>query len=271
MRKAGYEVRVMPREGGSYEENPPDVLEFIQRDVRWCQGNMQYVKLLQLEGLKPISRFQLVWAILMFVGIPAWTVMIALLPVMASEAVRVADFPAQSAKGLYLTFLAMYLSPKIAGLLDAALTRGEIARFGGAARFWAGAALELVFSFLQGAVSTIRTSIFMAGLLLGKSIVWSGQQRDAQGLTWRAAAVALWPQLLFGTAVLSALYSISPATFVWSLPLTAGYVLAVPFAVVTANPGLGRFMKWIGLAGIPEDFAPPAEIVAVQTAGGASP
>ena len=37
-------------------------------------------------GLHPVSRFQLVWAILMFIGVPAWTVMIALLPFAALEA-----------------------------------------------------------------------------------------------------------------------------------------------------------------------------------------
>ncbi len=78
MRRAGYEVRVLPDENGSWEENPPTMLDFAKRDVRWCQGNMQYVKLLGLPGLKPMSRFQLVWAILMFLGIPAWTLMIAL-------------------------------------------------------------------------------------------------------------------------------------------------------------------------------------------------
>jgi membrane glycosyltransferase len=69
MRRAGYEVRVLPQECGSWEENPPTVLEFTRRDLRWCQGNMQYWRLLGLPGLFPMSRFQLTWAILMFLGI----------------------------------------------------------------------------------------------------------------------------------------------------------------------------------------------------------
>ena len=87
MRRAGYEVRVLPIEDGSWEENPPTMLDFAKRDVRWCQGNMQYVKLLDLPGLYPMSRFQLVWAILMFLGIPAWTLMIGLSPFAAWQAV----------------------------------------------------------------------------------------------------------------------------------------------------------------------------------------
>lgn len=268
MRRAGFEARVMPVEGGSYEDNPPDALAFIGRDVRWCQGNMQYLKLLSLPGLKPISRFQLVWAILMFAGIPAWTLMIAFLPLAALDALGQPDFPAISAQALYVTFLLMYLSPKIAGLIDAVSTPGEVQRFGGAWRFGVSAVIEVVFSFLQGAVTTIRTSLFMLGLLFGKSIVWSGQKRDTDGVTWTAASEALWPQLVFGLVIGSALYAISPTVLLWSLPLTAGYLLAIPFTVLSAMPALGRFMQRHGLAGIPEDFAPPPEIAAVQRGEG---
>jgi membrane glycosyltransferase len=267
MRRAGYEVRVLPEERGSWEENPPTMLEFAQRDVRWCQGNMQYLKLLDLKGLYPMSRFQLVWAILMFAGIPAWTLMIALLPVAAYQSRDIPDFPVTLATWLYVTFFVMYLMPKIAGLLDAMLTRGGVRRYGGWLRFVIGAAVELVFSFLQGAVSTIRTSIFMIGLLLGKSVVWGGQSRDAQRLSWGTAAWTLWPQTLFGVLVCSALLAIAPAVFWWSLPLTAGYLLAVPFAVLTADPSFGRFLRWTGVCGIPEDFNTPAEVSAVMGSG----
>ena len=264
MRRAGFEVRVMPAEDGSYEDNPPDALAFIGRDVRWCQGNMQYFKLLRLPGLLPVSRLQLLWAILMFAGIPAWTLMIAALPLAALEAQAQPAFPLISAKLLYITVLSMYLAPKIAGLTDAILTPGEVQRFGGMVRFGLSALIEIVFSFLQGAVTTIRTSLFMLGLLFGKSVVWSGQRRDVAGVSWRAASEALWPQLVFGLVVMVALLVISPVVLVWSLPLTAGYVLAIPFAVLTARPAVGRFMQRYGLAGIPEDFAPPPEIIAIR-------
>ncbi|MGQ0456759.1 MAG: glucans biosynthesis glucosyltransferase MdoH [Hyphomicrobium sp.] len=267
MRRAGYEVRVMPVEDGSYEDNPPDALEFMRRDIRWCQGNMQYVKLLGLPGLRPISRFQLLWAILMFVGVPAWTFMIATAPFAAAAAIAPPDFPSASAKALYVTFLLMSLSPKLAGLIDAWLTPGEVRRFGGSLRFAANAAMEIVFSFLQGAVTTIHTSLFMLGLLVGKSVVWNGQQRDASGVTWREAATALWPQLMFGAIVCGALLPISVTVLLWSLPLTAGYLLAIPFAVVTADPRVGAVLCRHGLAAIPEDFAPPPEIAALEALG----
>jgi membrane glycosyltransferase len=266
MRRAGYEVRVLPAEMGSWEENPPTMLDFAQRDVRWCQGNMQYIKLLDLPGLHTMSRFQLVWAILMFVGIPAWTLMIALLPIAAWQGQRIADYPVGLAIFLYVLFFTMYLMPKIAGLIDAVLTKGGVARYGGALRFGAATVLELGFSFLQGAVSTIRTSIFMIGLAFGKSVVWGGQSRDAYGITWATAVRTLWPQTLFGVIVCGALWFIAPAVLWWSLPLTAGYLVATPFAVLTASPALGHWFQRVGLAGIPEDFDPPPEIRAIQAA-----
>ncbi len=266
MRRGGYEVRVMPVEGGSYEDNPPDVLEFVRRDVRWCQGNMQYLKLLATPGLKPTSRFQLLWASAMFIGVPAWTLMIGLLPFAALEATSVPAFPQASAEALYLVILAMYLAPKLAGAADALATPGEAQRFGGRVRFLCNALLEIAISFLQGAISTIRTTIFMLGLPFGKSIVWSGQQRDAHRVPWSAAGQALWPHLLFGCWVIGGLAVISPRVLLWSLPLTAGYVLAIPYAVASASPRLGGFMRRHGVAAIPEDLSPPAELAAIAEA-----
>src|SRR5262249_32923953 len=153
--------------------------------------------------------------------------------------------------------------PKIAGVLDVILTKGGVKSYGGWQRFVPGAALELVFSFLQGAVSTIRTSIFMIGLMFGKSVVWGGQSRDAEGLSWATAGRHLGRRLLCGTAVGGALILIAPAVLWWSLPLTAGYLLAVPFAVLTADPRVGRALQSLGLCAIPEDFNAPVEVKAV--------
>ncbi|MGL5361658.1 MAG: glucans biosynthesis glucosyltransferase MdoH [Bosea sp. (in: a-proteobacteria)] len=271
MRRAGYEVRVLPDENGSWEENPPTMLEFAKRDLRWCLGNLQYVKLLDLSGnkllpgLKAMSRFQLIWAILMFVGLPAWTLMIALLPLKVIEDRGIVGYPSRLAAFLYIAFFVMYLSPKIAGLADILLTKGGTARYGGTVKFLISAAIELVFAFLQGAVSSFRTTIFMIGLAFGKvRIGWNGQARDAHALSFSTAFAGLWPHLLFAVYLFGTLLWLSPKILIWSLPLTAGYLLAIPFAMITASPALGRWFRRVGLCGIPEDFAAPPELVAVQ-------
>src|SRR4029078_2737146 len=46
MRAAGYEGGRLPEENLGWEKNPPTLIEFIRRDLRWCQGNMQYCRFL---------------------------------------------------------------------------------------------------------------------------------------------------------------------------------------------------------------------------------
>lgn len=270
MRRAGYEVRVLPEELGSWEENPPTLLEFTRRDLRWCQGNMQYFRLLGMDGLQPMSRFQLFWAISMFIGIPAWTAIIALAAIKPLDGEPTALFPAASALGLYGAFMFMYLAPKLAGFLDIALTKDGLARYGGGARFAAGAATELLFSFLISAAVTLRTSVFMIGLLFGRAVVWNGQARDAHALSWGTAARGLWPQTAFGFALLAFALALAPGVILWSLPLTLGYFLAIPFAVVTADPRLGLVMERIGLCATPEEIETPPVIAAIAVAATAS-
>lgn len=264
MRRAGYEVRVMPLEGGSWEENPPTILEFMKRNTRWCQGNLQYFKLLRIPGLYPVSRFQLVWAILMFLGIPAWTLMLPLAALKPFDGEALAEFPAGSALALYIFFTIMNLMPKIAGLIDILLTKGGTARYGGTSKFLFAGLSEIAFAWILGAADTFRTSIFMVGLLLGKSVVWGGQARDAHGVPWDIAWSNLWPQTLFGIVVVGLMAKTSIVFALWSLPLTLGFLLAVPFAVVSADPALGAYLVKAGLYAIPEEIETPDIIAAAQ-------
>lgn len=269
MRRAGYEVRVLPEEEGSWEENPPTILEFSRRDVRWCQGNMQYLNLFDVKGLEPMSRFQLLWAVLMFVGVPAWTLMIALSPFLALHGPSRVTFPAGFAIFIYILFFIMYLMPKFAGIADILLTPGGTTRYGGGLRFAAAVVIELFYSFLLGALTSFRITVFMIGLALGRSVVWGGQQRDAMALSWREAFDAFWPQMAFGVLVVGLLWLGSPRAAWWSLPLTLGFLVAIPFAVLTASPLLGRVFVALRLCGVPEEFNPPHEIVSAR-AGEAS-
>lgn len=265
MRRAGYEVRVLPDEGGSWEDNPPTLPEFSRRDLRWCQGNLQYLKLItMLKGIEPVSRFQLIWAVLMFIGLPAWTAAVALIALKPLDGEDLSGFPASSALALYITFLVLYSMPKIAGYVDVALTRGGVKSYGGAARFISGAIIELAFSFITLAVTTLRTTIFIAGLAFGKTIIWNGQSRDAHAVSAREAARHFWPQLVFGVIIFGAAFIMAPALILPSLPLTLGYLIGGPFAMLTASAGMGTFLQQWRLCAIPEEFAPPAEILAIH-------
>ena len=115
MAAADYQVRVWPVEEGSYEENPPHLIEFVRRDLRWCHGNLQYLKLLAVKGFKFFGRMQLTLAILMFIGSPAWLLFI----VMAVATALIAApgemiFDPVYGTPLIIMILSMVFAPKLA-------------------------------------------------------------------------------------------------------------------------------------------------------------
>ncbi|RTL94033.1 glucans biosynthesis glucosyltransferase MdoH [Ancylobacter aquaticus] len=267
MRRAGYEVRVLPEEMDSFEENPPHLTEFTRRDLRWCQGNMQYWRLIALPGLKPMSRFQIAWAMLMYLGAVAWMAFIALAALKVFDTERAdGPFPAALGLTLFATMFAMSLAPKVAGFLDVLLRKGERRRYGGTGRLVGGALSEFVFSVLLGPVVAFRIALFMVGLLFGRTVTWEAQSRDAQRLSWRTALAGLWPQFLFGGALAGLLTAFAPGTLPWALPVLVGLMGAVPFAVLTAEPALGRWLARRGLCATPEEVSPPGSLLALEAA-----
>jgi membrane glycosyltransferase len=261
MRRAGYEVRLQPVAGGSWEDNPPTILDYIRRDLRWCQGNLQYLRLLNTPGLYLVSRFQLCWAILMFISIPAWTIAIALLPLAAPHLIGHARIPWLIA--VYWLYMLMYLSPKLAGYLHTVASVHRRTRYGGLARFAAGAICEVAFSMLQFSITSLHTTGFIAAMLFGRSASWSGQLRDTRIVSWREAIRALWPQTVFGVALHATLLTEAQALLPWALPYTLGYLLAIPFAVLTASPTFGTWCVRHGLCAVPEDRDPLPELAAL--------
>jgi membrane glycosyltransferase len=193
MRRAGYECRILPVETGSFEENPPTFLDFIKRDHRWCNGNMQYWGLTGLRGLAPMSRFQIVAAMMMYFGGPAW---MAMTLAAASMILTGQGFGADVAFGIamFLIMFSVSLAPKVAGWIDVALTPGGMRAYGGRLRFAAGALAETVFSVLMAPAAALAVTVFMAGLPFGRTIQWSGQKRDLTAVSWGEAARIMWPQ-----------------------------------------------------------------------------
>ncbi len=262
MRRAGFEVRVLPEETGSWEENPPTLLDFTKRDLRWCQGNMQYWRLLGLKNLLPVSRFQLVAAIMMYLGAAAWMLMTGLSALLVFV-VQPGDIPVVLGITLFALMFLMSATPKIAGILDVALSAERRRAYGGGLRFALGAGLEFLFSILLAPIVALRVTLFMIGLAFGRSVIWSGQERDAYSLGWRTALAGLWPQTLFGLGLLTLLLAVNPAVIPWALPILTGLVLAIPFAVATASPLLGRWLMATKICAIPEEIDTPEALRAV--------
>lgn len=250
MRRAGFEVRVLPIEEGSWEENPPTLPEFIRRDLRWCQGNMQYFKLLGLPGLLPVSRCQLLLAIAMYLGSLAWLSLIVL------GLLRQAPIRADTGLLLFGIIMIMSFAPKIATLVDVLLRPRLRAAYGGGLRIACSALLETVLTMLVAPISAVAVSLFILGLPFGRRVGWTSQQREAHGLPLSDAVRCLWPQTLLGLGLVAGTYYSSAVSLWFSLPIIAGLLLGVPLAMLSASPRLGRKMAQSGLCRTPEEVWP---------------
>lgn len=260
MRRAGYEVRVLPQETGSYEENPPHLLEYIRRDLRWCQGNLQYWRLLAMPGLKPVSRFQLVLAILMFLGSPAWLAFMVSAALLGMAGGPEAPYRADTGIILFVTVMSMVFAPKLATVADV-LVRPALRRsFGGFARVIVSAASEILYAAMLAPIMAVAHSLFMGGLVFGKTIGWGAQARGLERLPVGLTAAKLWPQTLFG--MLGLLWFVQhPIAIVWpALPMVIGPLVAIPAAIALSTKTLGIAGIRSTLWRIPEETDPPREL-----------
>jgi membrane glycosyltransferase len=273
MRRGGYDVRVLPEEDLGWEENPPTLIEFLGRDRRWCQGTLQYLFFIGLPGLRFVSRVQLLFAMLMFFGSPAWIGLLLVgTAVLATAPTVTAVVDARYGVPLLTLILSMWFAPKIATMIDV-LTRPALRRgFGGAGRFLASVVVETVFSLLLSPIMWVCHTLVLADVPFNRVLGWSEQVRESHAIAWSAALRKLWPQTVLGGATLAILAILQPAAlpFVFVL-LAGGLVLAVPLCVVTSWPWLGMAMARLGIGRLPEETAPPAPLRGLALPAAATP
>jgi membrane glycosyltransferase len=262
MRRAGYEVRVLPVEGLSWEGNPPTLMEFSRRDLRWCQGNMQYWQLLSMPGLKPVSRFQLAFAIQMYLGSPAWMAMtafgIAVLAFSEAQGARYVPVKAGTGTVLFAILMLMTFAPKIATIIDVLLTRSARRSFGGTLAFAFSIAADTLFMILLAPIIALTHTIFMTRLFVfRRGGVWNSQMRQSHAVPWRLAMKRLLPQTIAGCTVLGVVAMKAPNDIGFALLGTTGLILAIPFTVATASPLIGDLFARIGICRIPEEKEAP--------------
>jgi|LauGreDrversion4_1035100.scaffolds.fasta_scaffold01229_5 membrane glycosyltransferase len=256
MRRAGYEVRIYPFEDHSYEENPPTLSDYIRRDLRWCEGNLQYIHLLGLKNLHAIGRFQLIMAITMFAGSPAWILLMLIAVVSVSTVGSFGEYINTSFfQALIVASGVMWYLPKIAGAVDVFLRKKESHRFGGRIVFAKSLMLETIFSFLMTPVTWLNHSFFIIGLALGHQGGWSSQTRDDHAISWREASRQFFRHTLLGVFLSVLLLSSHPSFLPFGLFFFGGLVLSIPMVVLTSQAWLGEKMikhQWLSS---PEEIA----------------
>ncbi|WP_241665231.1 glucans biosynthesis glucosyltransferase MdoH [Teichococcus oryzae] len=249
---AGWKVRCLPDDAGSLEGNPPTLPDFLIRDQRWGAGNMQYWALLRLPGLRPVGRWQLLQAILLFASSPLWLVL--LLAAVGNVATGGGAATEAAALGALLlaNWLALY-APKLLGYAELLFWPWRAAAYGGRRAVARGALAELVFTAFCDPLVMADKALFLLRLPFGARPGWLPQNRDSQGVRWRDAARLLWPQAVLGGLSLAGLLAGGGTAWLWGLPVVLPLLLGIPFAVLTAHPGFSGRLRRAGLCRTPEE------------------
>ena len=72
MRRAGWSVWIAYDLPGSFEEMPPNLLDELARDHRWCQGNLMNMRLFLMKGLHPAHRAVFMTGVMAYLSAPLW-------------------------------------------------------------------------------------------------------------------------------------------------------------------------------------------------------
>ncbi|MFY3385782.1 glucans biosynthesis glucosyltransferase MdoH [Paracidovorax sp. MALMAid1276] len=260
MRRAGYHVWLVSDLIGSYEQQPPDLLAELQRDRRWCQGNLQNARLMAEPGIHPVHRSMFVTGAMAYLSAPLWLAFLTLgTALWLSGARLVADWHILPSEliALWTWTLSMLFLPRILGVA-AVFMRREQLQYGGTASLLKSAAVESVMAVLQAPVRMLAHSLFVLIALTGLKLEWKSPPREAQAVPWGHAARQLAPMSAIIALLAAGVALIDGGALLWLLPVGLPLALAIPMAVITSQIALGQSMREQRILLIPEEaWSPP--------------
>jgi membrane glycosyltransferase len=240
LRRAGWAVHVTAALDGSAEETPPTVIDFIRREHRWCQGNLQHLACLTAPGLTWVNRLQLALGCLAYLASPLWFLSLVVgVAIQLGHPVDWASFGYILNPELSPFMLGSLLSgvllvgPKVMGAVLVLHRPRERRAFGGAGRVFKGLFAEIALSAVLAPILMIANTRAVVRILMGKDNGWGAQQRDADGLAWGVAVRGMAWQMAAGVGFAAALV-VRPDLAVFFLPIVVPLLFAPAVAVWTA-------------------------------------
>ncbi|MDR7150239.1 membrane glycosyltransferase [Hydrogenophaga palleronii] len=260
MRRAGYHVWLVSDLTGSYEQQPPDLLSELQRDRRWCQGNLQNSRLMAEPGIHRVHRAMFVIGAMSYLSAPIWLAFMtfgtALWVSNTSVVPQWSAIPAEI-RTLWVWTLCMLFMPRVLGLLAVFLKGGQKA-FGGTGALLGSAAMETVLAMLQAPVRMLAHSLFVLTAITGIKLDWKSPPREASGISWGTAVTRLAPMTLIVVLLGVGVALLNVYALLWLVPIALPLLLAVPITVMTSHVTLGERMRSLGVLLIPEESWSPA-------------
>jgi len=260
MRRAGYHVWLVSDLPGSYEQQPPNLLEELSRDRRWCQGNLQNARLLTEPGLHGVHRAMLLTGALAYLSAPLWLGFVLLggaLWLFGGYTVFTPQYGVRiEMLGLWLATGAMLFMPRILGVVTIFLKKEQHLYGGGGAVVRSGF-LEGLLSVLQAPVRMVAHTMFVVVALTGLKLNWKSPPREAQDIGWGDAIRRFAPIMAVVVALVGMALAIEPGAALWLAPVALPLLFAVPLTVATSRAGFGERVKARHLLVTPEESWSP--------------
>ena len=258
LRRAGWRVRFLPRIRGSYEETPATLVDHIQRDRRWCQGNLQHLRLLSATGFHAMSRFHLAHGAIGYLMAPVWFALLVIWAVIGqdeggsvityfSEANPLRpNWPDMSEPrhvAVIVLIYAMLLAPKVLSVAALPLTGRRIADYGGLGRFLLSMLTEILLAILYAPILMVQQMIAVLRSVFGLQKGWSPQARA--GGEYSLATLCKCHLLETVSGIALCIGIAAGLVSLWLLPIALSLVLAVPLSALS---GLRLPRGWMGTA-----------------------
>jgi membrane glycosyltransferase len=273
MRRAGWSVWIAYDLHGSYEELPPNLLDELKRDRRWCQGNLMNFRLWMKQGFHAVHRFVFLTGVMAYLSAPLWFLFLLISTLLLAEHTLVApeyfsqpyqlfpDWPEwhpEKALALFSVTATLLFLPKI---LSVAVVIAHGARtFGGSARLVGSMLIEMIISALLAPTRMLFHSTFVAAAFSGWGISWKSPPREDAETTWGEATRRHGAYTVLGLVWGLLVWWLNPSYLVWLMPIVGALVLSIPLSVFLSRVSLGKRLRAARLFLIPEEARPPREL-----------
>ena len=276
IRRAGYGVIMLTDLHGSYEESPPSLIDVAIRDRRWCQGNLQHLRVIGARGLRMASRQHMASGVMAYAASPVWLaqLIVGILLVLQSYYIRpeyftdefsilprFPRFDSERALALLGVTMAVLLAPKVFGLLLALKDTSVRRASGGGFRLIVSAVIETLFSALTAPIMMVIQTGSILRIVTGADSGWQPQAREDGSIPIRDIVRKHYMHVLLGLLTLVVALLISPSLAAWMSPTIAGLLLAIVLSWFSAQRAVGLWMKDRSLLLIPEEGEPPRNAV----------
>lgn len=250
--RGGWDVRIDPDLGGSYEEGPEDIVAHARRDRRWCQGNLQHARLIGLPGLSGWSRFSFILNVTTYAMAAVWALFLlaSLLRPLAVDDAPKATFPT-GYEALILVVVVLLILPRLAALCDALGQK----RWHGKTRLVAGTFAELLFSALIAPILLAWQLRAVLEVLTGRDAGWPAHHRPDRAMTLRQAWFAAGWITSVGIAGLALTIAAALGSLYFVLPVFVP-MIAAPLIVAWSSASAGT-----AVFAVPQERAPPAIVL----------